>query len=209
MEGALLGCGCFPLSNTNLVRTVTIHPRRWTPPERFLNLIPPAYISRRHLAAFTRRRGGRKKVSHSIRFLGRGSSGRGFFRCRTSSSMVRGRTPRVPMLALSAEAASAGDNDLQWAVGKTEEDRVQLAVFEKQGWFFAGIYDRFNGPDASEFLMADLSVLFIARFQSQIAINPSGSRRSGLSCQTKAMEGSSEPAKLWFSATMSNYQSQS
>ncbi|CAF1928302.1 unnamed protein product [Brassica oleracea] len=80
--------------------------------------------------------------------------------------MVRGRTPSVPMLALSAEAASAGDNDLQWAVGKTEEDRVQLAVFEKQGWFFAGIYDRFNGPDASEFLMADLSVLFIASYRA-------------------------------------------
>ncbi|KAF3605535.1 hypothetical protein DY000_02046648 [Brassica cretica] len=35
-------------------------------------------------------------------------------------------------ITLSAEEASAGDNDLQWAVGKTEEDRVQLAVFEKQ-----------------------------------------------------------------------------
>lgn len=41
-------------------------------------------------------------------------------------------------------------------------------------------------------------------FQSQIAINPSGSRRSGLSCQTKAMEGSSEPAKPWFSVIKSD-----
>ncbi|MCQ8147211.1 hypothetical protein NP036_11035, partial [Weissella confusa] len=46
-------------------------------------------------------------------------------------------------------------------------------------------------------------------FKSQIAINPPGSRRSGLSRQTKAMEGSSEPAKPWFSAAMSNHQSQS
>ncbi|CDY68192.1 BnaAnng26440D, partial [Brassica napus] len=47
-------------------------------------------------------------------------------------------------------------NDLQWALGKAGEDRVQLAVFEKQGWLFAGIYDGFNGPDAPEFLMANL-----------------------------------------------------
>ncbi|CDY31682.1 BnaA05g08650D [Brassica napus] len=47
-------------------------------------------------------------------------------------------------------------NELQWALGKAGEDRVQLAVFEKQGWLFAGIYDGFNGPDAPEFLMANL-----------------------------------------------------
>ncbi|XP_013637535.1 PREDICTED: protein phosphatase 2C 29 [Brassica oleracea var. oleracea] len=56
----------------------------------------------------------------------------------------------------AAEAASAGENELQWALGKAGEDRVQLAVFEKQGWLFAGIYDGFNGPDAPEFLMANL-----------------------------------------------------
>ncbi|KAJ0240007.1 PPM-type phosphatase domain-containing protein [Hirschfeldia incana] len=52
--------------------------------------------------------------------------------------------------------SAAGENDLQWALGKAGEDRVQLAVFEKQGWLFAGIYDGFNGPDAPEFLMANL-----------------------------------------------------
>ncbi|KAF8108936.1 hypothetical protein N665_0104s0246 [Sinapis alba] len=57
---------------------------------------------------------------------------------------------------VEAAAASAGENDLQWALGKAGEDRVQLAVFEKQGWLFAGIYDGFNGPDAPEFLMANL-----------------------------------------------------
>ncbi|CAA7024851.1 unnamed protein product [Microthlaspi erraticum] len=51
---------------------------------------------------------------------------------------------------------SEAENDLQWALGKAGEDRVQLAVFEKQGWLFAGIYDGFNGPDAPEFLMAHL-----------------------------------------------------
>ncbi|CAH2059285.1 unnamed protein product [Thlaspi arvense] len=59
--------------------------------------------------------------------------------------------------AVAGENASGErENDLQWALGKAGEDRVQLAVFEKQGWLFAGIYDGFNGPDAPEFLMANL-----------------------------------------------------
>ncbi|KAJ0259761.1 Protein phosphatase 2C 29 [Hirschfeldia incana] len=53
-------------------------------------------------------------------------------------------------------ACGGEEDDLQWALGKAGEDRVQLAVFEKQGWLFAGIYDGFNGPDAPEFLMANL-----------------------------------------------------
>ncbi|VVB02187.1 unnamed protein product [Arabis nemorensis] len=59
----------------------------------------------------------------------------------------------VPVKDVTGEK---GSGDLQWALGKAGEDRVQLAVFEKQGWLFAGIYDGFNGPDAPEFLMANL-----------------------------------------------------
>ncbi|KAL1211100.1 Protein phosphatase 2C 29 [Cardamine amara subsp. amara] len=63
----------------------------------------------------------------------------------------------VRTVEAAGEKASGGsENDLQWALGKAGEDRVQLAVFEKQGWLFAGIYDGFNGPDAPEFLMANL-----------------------------------------------------
>ncbi|ESQ52146.1 hypothetical protein EUTSA_v10016260mg [Eutrema salsugineum] len=58
--------------------------------------------------------------------------------------------------AAGEKASGGSENDLQWALGKAGEDRVQLAVFEKQGWLFAGIYDGFNGPDAPEFLMANL-----------------------------------------------------
>ncbi|CAH8300054.1 unnamed protein product [Eruca vesicaria subsp. sativa] len=57
---------------------------------------------------------------------------------------------------VTAAACGGSENELQWALGKAGEDRVQLAVFEKQGWLFAGIYDGFNGPDAPEFLMANL-----------------------------------------------------
>ncbi|KAG7964788.1 hypothetical protein I3843_09G188400 [Carya illinoinensis] len=45
----------------------------------------------------------------------------------------------------------------QWAEGKAGEDRVQVVISEEHGWVFVGIYDGFNGPDATEYL---LSVLY-------------------------------------------------
>ncbi|XP_060174530.1 probable protein phosphatase 2C 23 [Lycium barbarum] len=44
----------------------------------------------------------------------------------------------------------------QWAQGKTGEDRVHIVVSEEHGWVFVGIYDGFNGPDASDFLLNNL-----------------------------------------------------
>lgn len=73
-----------------------------------------------------------------------------------SNFVVGAKKENIVRPDFGATAASAGENDLQWALGKAGEDRVQLAVFEKQGWLFAGIYDGFNGPDAPEFLMANL-----------------------------------------------------
>nr|KYP67052.1 Protein phosphatase 2C 29 [Cajanus cajan] len=48
------------------------------------------------------------------------------------------------------------ESNVQWALGKAGEDRVHVVVSEEQGWLFVGIYDGFNGPDAPEFLMANL-----------------------------------------------------
>ncbi|EOA26614.1 hypothetical protein CARUB_v10022673mg [Capsella rubella] len=73
-----------------------------------------------------------------------------------SNFVVGAKKENIVRPDVGATATSAGENDLQWALGKAGEDRVQLAVFEKQGWLFAGIYDGFNGPDAPEFLMANL-----------------------------------------------------
>ncbi|KAL0826365.1 hypothetical protein Bca101_050042 [Brassica carinata] len=66
------------------------------------------------------------------------------------------------------------------------------------------VHAKGKGPatDKPTLMPTEASNVSPSGFQSQIAINPSGSRRSRLSCQTKAMEGSSEPAKLWFSATI-------
>ncbi|KAB1224103.1 putative protein phosphatase 2C 4 [Morella rubra] len=46
--------------------------------------------------------------------------------------------------------------NLQWAQGKAGEDRVQVVISEEHGWVFVGIYDGFNGPDATEYLVSNL-----------------------------------------------------
>lgn len=46
--------------------------------------------------------------------------------------------------------------NLQWAQGKAGEDRVQVVISEEHGWVFVGIYDGFNGPDATEYLISNL-----------------------------------------------------
>ncbi|KAG8098791.1 hypothetical protein GUJ93_ZPchr0013g35787 [Zizania palustris] len=59
--------------------------------------------------------------------------------------------------AAAAVAACGGDPcGLQWAQGKAGEDRVHVVVSEERGWVFVGIYDGFNGPDATDFLVSHL-----------------------------------------------------
>ena len=48
------------------------------------------------------------------------------------------------------------NQNLQWAQGKAGEDRVHVIVSEERGWVFVGIYDGFNGPDATDFLLSNL-----------------------------------------------------
>lgn len=51
---------------------------------------------------------------------------------------------------------SFGSQNVQWAQGKAGEDRVHVVVSEEHGWVFVGIYDGFNGPDATDFLLTNL-----------------------------------------------------
>ncbi|XP_016464211.1 putative protein phosphatase 2C 23 [Nicotiana tabacum] len=46
--------------------------------------------------------------------------------------------------------------NVQWAEGKAGEDRVHVVISEEHGWVFVGIYDGFNGPDATDFLLKNL-----------------------------------------------------
>lgn len=62
---------------------------------------------------------------------------------------------------LSSEGSLEDDDslesqNLQWAQGKAGEDRVHVVISEEHGWVFVGIYDGFNGPDATDFLLSNL-----------------------------------------------------
>ncbi|XP_074583734.1 putative protein phosphatase 2C 4 [Curcuma longa] len=50
------------------------------------------------------------------------------------------------------------EGNIQWAQGKAGEDRVHVVVSEEHGWVFVGIYDGFNGPDATDYLLSNLYV---------------------------------------------------
>ncbi|GMG98255.1 hypothetical protein Nepgr_000095 [Nepenthes gracilis] len=54
------------------------------------------------------------------------------------------------------DADSFESQNLQWAQGKAGEDRVHVVVSEEHGWVFVGIYDGFNGPDATDYLLSNL-----------------------------------------------------
>ncbi|RLN27743.1 putative protein phosphatase 2C 46 [Panicum miliaceum] len=57
----------------------------------------------------------------------------------------------------SGEAATDdGAARVQWARGKAGEDRVHVVMSDEHGWMFVGIYDGFNGPDATDYLVANL-----------------------------------------------------
>ncbi|KAK7395302.1 hypothetical protein VNO78_15853 [Psophocarpus tetragonolobus] len=49
-----------------------------------------------------------------------------------------------------------GCDNLHWAQGRAGEDRVHIVICEDHGWVFVGIYDGFNGPDATDFLLNNL-----------------------------------------------------
>lgn len=49
-----------------------------------------------------------------------------------------------------------GSENLQWAQGRAGEDRLHIVISEKYKWVFVGIYDGFNGPDATDYLLENL-----------------------------------------------------
>ncbi|KAM7468082.1 hypothetical protein LguiB_015644 [Lonicera macranthoides] len=48
------------------------------------------------------------------------------------------------------------NQNLQWAQGKAGEDRIHVVISEENHWVFVGIYDGFNGPDATDYLLNTL-----------------------------------------------------
>lgn len=60
----------------------------------------------------------------------------------------------VPIPRSDSPDSRAGN--LEWAQGKAGEDRIHVVVSEEHGWLFVGIYDGFNGPDATDYLLSNL-----------------------------------------------------
>lgn len=59
----------------------------------------------------------------------------------------------------TVEGTCEGKSDpsaVHWAQGKAGEDRVHVVYSEEHKMLFVGIYDGFNGPDAPDFLLANL-----------------------------------------------------
>ncbi|KAI5429896.1 hypothetical protein KIW84_034473 [Lathyrus oleraceus] len=46
--------------------------------------------------------------------------------------------------------------NLDMARGKCGEDRVHIMISEDHGWVYVGIYDGFNGPDATDYLLKNM-----------------------------------------------------
>ncbi|KAH7667845.1 Protein-serine/threonine phosphatase protein [Dioscorea alata] len=59
-------------------------------------------------------------------------------------------------LSDSSDPQDGSSRNLQWAQGKAGEDRVHVVISDEHGWVFVGIYDGFSGPDATDYLLANL-----------------------------------------------------
>ncbi|KAJ4972290.1 hypothetical protein NE237_005389 [Protea cynaroides] len=78
-----------------------------------------------------------------------------------AGSEQNGENLTISSTNLSSETSLEDDDssksqNLQWAQGKAGEDRVHVVISEEHGWVFVGIYDGFNGPDAPDYLLANL-----------------------------------------------------
>uniref|UniRef100_A0ACD5XJ31 Uncharacterized protein n=1 Tax=Avena sativa TaxID=4498 RepID=A0ACD5XJ31_AVESA len=93
-----------------------------------------------------------------VQFLARAASK---LRFGTPSLGLVSEEPAEPAKEESLSDGDSGSppkNNVQWAQGMAGEDRFHVAVSEEHGWVFVGIYDGFNGPDATDYLFANLYV---------------------------------------------------
>lgn len=87
-----------------------------------------------------------------------------------------------------------GSENLEWAQGRAGEDRVHIVISEENEWVFVGIYDGFNGPDATDYLLHnlfyaiydELSLLLHHRYSEEEKVlgSVNGYYRSSSSCSS-------------------------
>ncbi|XP_062213484.1 probable protein phosphatase 2C 31 [Phragmites australis] len=99
----------------------------------------------------------RRNERSLLRFLFRAASRLQF------RSLRYGRRPHEPAEPIKVSFSdgdyrSPSNGNVEWAQGMAGEDRFHVAVSEEHGWVFVGIYDGFNGPDATDYLFANLYV---------------------------------------------------
>ncbi|GKV08122.1 hypothetical protein SLEP1_g19800 [Rubroshorea leprosula] len=80
---------------------------------------------------------------------------------KNQNQLTHNENLTISSLNLSSEGSLEDDDslesqNLQWAQGKAGEDRVHVVVSEEHRWVFVGIYDGFNGPDATDYLLSNL-----------------------------------------------------
>jgi serine/threonine protein phosphatase PrpC len=99
----------------------------------------------------------RRKEQSLLRFFARTASRLRGFR---SPRYVRRQTKDEPakVSVSDGDYPSPPNGNVEWAQGVAGEDRFHVAVSEESGWVFVGIYDGFSGPDATDYLFANLYV---------------------------------------------------
>ncbi|PUZ41691.1 hypothetical protein GQ55_9G524500 [Panicum hallii var. hallii] len=92
-----------------------------------------------------------------LRFLARTASKLRFGSPRNSRRPTEPADP-IKVSCSDGDYRSPPNGSVEWAQGMAGEDRFHVAVSEEHGWVFVGIYDGFNGPDATDYLFANLYV---------------------------------------------------
>lgn len=116
---------------------------------------------------------------------------------KTSAGLTRTRKSILKLSNSRKEpnlfCRSLNKPEVQWAQGKAGEDRVHIVLSESHGWLFVGIYDGFNGPDAPDFLLANLYCAIQQELQGLLWDRKDNTE--GVSASTVVQHGNSE-AKL-------------
>uniref|UniRef100_A0A0D9WBZ2 protein-serine/threonine phosphatase n=1 Tax=Leersia perrieri TaxID=77586 RepID=A0A0D9WBZ2_9ORYZ len=91
-----------------------------------------------------------------------------------------------------AGGEEAAAERVQWARGKAGEDRVHVVVSEEHGWMFVGIYDGFNGPDATDYLADNLYAAVCRELAADELINQNQQHREVLDAMARALRRTEE-----------------
>ncbi|PKU79203.1 probable protein phosphatase 2C 4 [Dendrobium catenatum] len=76
---------------------------------------------------------------------------------RSISAPIRKSDSSGSSSTLQLNSFAGGSSECyHWAQGRAGEDRVHVVISEEHGWLFVGIYDGFNGPDATDYLLSNL-----------------------------------------------------